>query len=179
MSSQEPFRCYAIVEVMGHRSFAGLVTEHIVAGKGFVRIDVPEDRTVGYAVVPAYTKIFGTDAIYCISPCSEDAARKCANGGAVWSGAKLLTPPNLAPASEPRKEAENALTDAEPEAADDARMANFVVFDESHVLTPADMDEFAKALGVEPEPPSPSEFRIPAHPIEDAGFVDPIDNQPF
>ena len=62
----ERFEEWAIVEVMGHRRFAGLVTEQAIGGASFVRIDIPEARDL-----PAFTKLFGGSSIYCITPCTE------------------------------------------------------------------------------------------------------------
>jgi hypothetical protein len=69
----EKFDCWANVEVMGHRRFAGKVTEQVVAGCGFVRIDVPQvdDRM-------PFTKLIGTASIYAITPCSELVAMQLA-----------------------------------------------------------------------------------------------------
>lgn len=69
------FEQWAIVEVMGHRRFAGLVSEQTVGGSSFVRVDVPEVRSSQGEVTPAFTKLFGSGSIYCISPISEAMAR--------------------------------------------------------------------------------------------------------
>lgn len=64
---------HAIVEVMGHRKYAGLVTEQVLGGASFVRVDVP---AVGDQ--PAFSKLFGAGSIYCISPVSEAIANAMA-----------------------------------------------------------------------------------------------------
>lgn len=69
----EPFDSWAVVEVMGHRVFAGRVTEQVIAGAGFVRVDVPRDSQH-----EPFTKMIGTASIYAITPCSEAVARKAA-----------------------------------------------------------------------------------------------------
>ena len=33
---------WAIVEALGHNLFAGKVSEHVIGGAGFIRVDVPE-----------------------------------------------------------------------------------------------------------------------------------------
>jgi hypothetical protein len=67
----EKFDSWAIVEVMGHATFAGRVTEQAVGGASFVRVDVPSvDGS------PAFTKLFGASAIYSITPVTEELARK-------------------------------------------------------------------------------------------------------
>lgn len=73
--SNTGFNCWAVVEVMGHKQFAGLVTEQEVGGTSFVRIDVPEVE--GH---PAFTKLFGAASIYCITPTTEDIAKAVASG---------------------------------------------------------------------------------------------------
>lgn len=75
MPEGEPtiFEAYALVEVMGHKRFAGKVTEQVIAGAGFVRVDVPQ---VGDRI--PFTKLIGTGSIYCITPVSEAVARQLA-----------------------------------------------------------------------------------------------------
>lgn len=72
-SEASKFQHWAIVEVMGHQTFAGYVTEEAIAGKGFVRIDVPEVPTQA-----AFTRYCGPDSIYGIQPVSEELARAIA-----------------------------------------------------------------------------------------------------
>lgn len=69
----EPFDQWAIVEIMGHQRFAGRVTEQAVGGTNFVRVDVPE---VGEC--QPFTKLFGSAAIYAITPVDEETARGAA-----------------------------------------------------------------------------------------------------
>jgi hypothetical protein len=64
------FKMWAVVEVMGHQQYAGFVTEQEVAGQGFVRVDVPGSEETG----EGFSKLFGTGAIYCITPVSEEVA---------------------------------------------------------------------------------------------------------
>lgn len=71
----EKFEEWAIVEIMGHKRFAGKVTEQAMGGASFVRIDVPEISLPTGDVLPAFTKLFGAASIYCISPCTEESAR--------------------------------------------------------------------------------------------------------
>ena len=71
MTDQERFNHWAIVEVMGHRTFAGRVVEETIAGKGFLRIDVPATSTR-----PGWTKLLGLDSIYGITPTTEETARQ-------------------------------------------------------------------------------------------------------
>ena len=92
---------FAVVEVMGHNTFAGKVSEHVIGGSAFIRVDVPEiperrwkeKRSVwnsakdGYEVkeieestpvMPAFTKLIGASSIYAITPCSEEVAKRVA-----------------------------------------------------------------------------------------------------
>lgn len=67
----ETFNEWAIVDVMGHQRYVGHVTEQVIAGQGFVRVDVPEnDQQV------AWSKLIGTGSIYAITPVSEQIARE-------------------------------------------------------------------------------------------------------
>ena len=40
--AEPTFECFALVEIFGHTRIAGKVTEQVIAGTGFVRVDVPE-----------------------------------------------------------------------------------------------------------------------------------------
>lgn len=64
---------WSIVEIMGHQKFAGYVTTQAIGGSSMIRIDVPE--VIGHA---AFTKMFGTGSIYCLTPVSEEVARAMA-----------------------------------------------------------------------------------------------------
>ncbi len=66
----ETFNEWAIVDVMGHQRFVGKVSEQVIAGQGFVRVDIPATSTT-----PAWTKLIGTASIYAITPVSEEIAR--------------------------------------------------------------------------------------------------------
>lgn len=68
------FESWAIVEVMGHRQFAGFVSEQAIGGASFVRVDVPAVDIDGEQL-PAFTKLLGAGSIYAISPCTEETAR--------------------------------------------------------------------------------------------------------
>lgn len=73
MEDQQKFEQWCIVEVLGHRVFAGMVGEQQIAGAGFIRIDVPP--------VPGcqeFTKLIGPGSIYAITPCTEQVARQMA-----------------------------------------------------------------------------------------------------
>lgn len=67
---QKAFDQWCIVELFGRQVIAGRVTEQVIGGCSFVRVDVPEieDR-------PAFTRFYGQGAIYAMTPVSEEAAR--------------------------------------------------------------------------------------------------------
>lgn len=70
---------WAVLEIMGHKRFAGFVTEVVVAGRGFVRIDVPAvPASSSRPAIAAYAKMFGTQALYGITPVDEPTARAMA-----------------------------------------------------------------------------------------------------
>ena len=78
---------FAVVEVMGHNTFAGKVSEHVVGGTAFIRVDVPAiseklEKSYGgqycYPAVPAFTKLIGASSIYAITPCTEEVALRMA-----------------------------------------------------------------------------------------------------
>ena len=73
-SSGDTFDQWAIVDVMGHQRYVGRVSEQVIAGQGFVRVDVPKtDKT------EPWTKLIGTASIYAITPVSEEVATAMAN----------------------------------------------------------------------------------------------------
>lgn len=65
------FREWCVLELMGHRRLAGLVSEEVIAGKAFVRLDVPADED-GQPI----TQFYGAEAVYCITPTTEEIARE-------------------------------------------------------------------------------------------------------
>lgn len=91
MDENKSFDSWAVVELFGHATFAGHVTEQTIGGASFLRLDVPEQKyterrysndycAVDVEVtVPAFTKFLTQGAIYSMTPCSEDVARKVMN----------------------------------------------------------------------------------------------------
>lgn len=75
MQADEKFETYAILEIMGHQKYAGLVTEKTIGGTAFVRVDVPEIDGR-----PAFSKLFGAGSIFCITPVSKEVAEATAAG---------------------------------------------------------------------------------------------------
>lgn len=78
-----PFESWAIVEMLGHKKLAGFVSEQTIAGAALIRVDVPatpEDTRSGDAwpATAGYTKLIGVGSVYCLTPCSEEVARRAA-----------------------------------------------------------------------------------------------------
>lgn len=90
--AETPFEGWAILELMGHRKLAGFLSEQAIGGASFVRIDVPKAppnpsldlRALGdaerAAEAWAVTQFYAPSAVYCITPTTEDLARKVAAG---------------------------------------------------------------------------------------------------
>ncbi len=70
MNESNGFREWCIIELMGHSTIAGIVSEQAIGGESFIRVDVPEVEKM-----PGYTKMFGKGAIYSITPTDEATCR--------------------------------------------------------------------------------------------------------
>jgi hypothetical protein len=68
----DAFEGWAIVELMGHRRLAGYVTEEEHFGTAMLRLDV-HGADPAAAVV---TQLYGGSSVYCLTPTTEDIARK-------------------------------------------------------------------------------------------------------
>ena len=64
------FDNWCLVELFGHQRIVGRVTEAVLAGGAFLRVDVP-----GSVDGKGFTRFYSPGAIYGISPVSEDIAR--------------------------------------------------------------------------------------------------------
>lgn len=69
MSEERKWEGWMIVELLGHRRLAGMVTEEIIAGKGMLRLDLPAKN--GDFV----TQYINPDSVYALTPCEEKIAR--------------------------------------------------------------------------------------------------------
>ncbi len=86
---EKAFESWGMLELFGHQRLAGKLSEAVVGGCHFLRIDVP---AVG--AVPEYTRFFTQGAIYCMTPMAEPVARRlAANLQAVPVHAYDLRPP--------------------------------------------------------------------------------------
>jgi len=81
----EPFQGWCVLEVMGHRRLSGHVQEVTMAGAGFLRIDVYH----GKDEAPAATQFYPPASVYCLTPTTEEAARKAS---APWIPPALAAP---------------------------------------------------------------------------------------
>ncbi len=68
--NETKFEEWAILELMGHRRLSGKVSEASIGGGAFIRIDMPmKDGSNS-------TQFYSPGSIYCITPTTEDIARK-------------------------------------------------------------------------------------------------------
>jgi hypothetical protein len=68
-----PYEGWAIVELMGHRRLAGRVSQAEQYGVAMLRLDVPATEDA-----QAATQFYGGSSIYCVTPVSEEVARRVA-----------------------------------------------------------------------------------------------------
>ena len=88
--SIEKFDTWGVLEVMGHKRFAGRITEQTIAGAALVRVDVPAAVDSHGQVVAEYSKMFGVASVYCLTPTTEAVARRVAERLARWENANPL-----------------------------------------------------------------------------------------
>jgi hypothetical protein len=78
----DTFAQWVILELMGHRRLAGYLTEQQIGGAAFIRIDVPAGEGAEGAAPSARgwvaTQFYSAASVYCITPVTEDLARKVA-----------------------------------------------------------------------------------------------------
>ena len=77
-AQQTAFEGWAIVEIMGHNTIAGYVSEQSIAGTAMLRVDVPANEHQ-----PAFTKFYGGSSIYGLTPTTEEIATHAAKRLAV------------------------------------------------------------------------------------------------
>lgn len=70
MEENKSFDLWCLVELFGHQKIAGRCTEQNIAGTNMLRVDVPETTKQ-----PAFTRLFGSAAIYAINPVDEPTAK--------------------------------------------------------------------------------------------------------
>lgn len=88
-TTPEPGRRWAIVELMGRAAVAGETSEETIAGRTFLRVDVPEvcwtevERVDGKTFImprsiAAHTQFIGAETIYRLTPVDQAAAQAVA-----------------------------------------------------------------------------------------------------
>jgi len=78
MTNTNTFDQFCIVELFGHQKIAGRVTEQVIGGQGFIRVDVPNTKRN-----EGFTRMYGAGAIYSITPVSEEIANLAAES--IWA----------------------------------------------------------------------------------------------
>jgi hypothetical protein len=68
MAEQIKFEEWAILELMGHRRLAGKVTDAVIGGGAFIRIDIPTKDN------GKITQFYSPNSVYCISPTTQEIA---------------------------------------------------------------------------------------------------------
>ena len=71
-NTDPPWLGWVILELMGHGRRAGLLTEQQIGGVTFLRIDVPSENG------PGASQFYSVPAVYCITPTTEETARRVA-----------------------------------------------------------------------------------------------------
>lgn len=64
----QPLDTYAVVEAMGHRTLIGRITEATIAGKAMLHV----------ATIAGGEHYLPPESLYCLTPCTEDQARRSA-----------------------------------------------------------------------------------------------------
>jgi hypothetical protein len=73
LNTEDRFESWAILELMGHRRIAGLVSEQTIGGQAMLRIDIPATTNQ-----EAFTQYYGAGSVYCMTPTTEEIARAVA-----------------------------------------------------------------------------------------------------
>jgi hypothetical protein len=81
---------WMLIELFGHTRIAGLVTEQVIGGCSFVRVDVPGDGTQH-----PFTRLYGQGAIYSMTFVDHETAKGAARMMRirpvdVWSARRML-----------------------------------------------------------------------------------------
>lgn len=100
MAERAPFASWAVLELMGHQQIAGFVSEEEIGGSKLLRVDVPELELGEITTRPAYTKYFGTGAVYALHPTTEALARQAAARLEGYRAALPVQVPDLSKASD-------------------------------------------------------------------------------
>jgi hypothetical protein len=64
MNEQQHFEAWGIVDLFGHTRIAGRISEQVIGGETFIRVDVPDNDPGSDKY---HTRLFGKGAIYSMS----------------------------------------------------------------------------------------------------------------
>jgi hypothetical protein len=73
---KEGLKSFALVELYGHARIVGMVTVDPADFPGMVRVDVPDLIKDGKVTRPGFTRYFGKNALYAVTPIDEAAVRE-------------------------------------------------------------------------------------------------------
>jgi hypothetical protein len=92
MTENDIFAEWVIIELMGHRRLAGFLSEMEIAGRGFLRLEVPGQ--------PGATQLYNPTAVYAITPTTEAIARALAVSNQPAPVQRWELPPAITPTEE-------------------------------------------------------------------------------
>lgn len=72
----EGLQAWALVELFGHARIVGRVTVDPIDFPGMIRVDVPDLIKNGVIERAGYTSYFGRNALYRVTPITEQAVRE-------------------------------------------------------------------------------------------------------
>lgn len=76
-TNQTKFESWAVVQVFGHESYAGHVSEFNMGGASYLRIEVPEVQNM-QVTLPSFVKLVNHNSVFDITPVSEEYAKEMA-----------------------------------------------------------------------------------------------------
>jgi hypothetical protein len=110
IETKAAFKEWVVLELMGHRRLAGLLTEQEIAGHGFLRLDIhgpirykPTGEAIDEKIA---TQFYSPSSVYAITPTSEATARAFAERNQPAPISRWDLPLLSAPTVEPPEEAE-------------------------------------------------------------------------
>ncbi len=122
MAEKATFKEWSILELMGHRRLAGMLSEMQLGGASFLRIDIPQS-TDKYV-----TQFYSPQAVYCITPTDEKTARAIAKEAEApvsrWELAQLMPPQERPSDEEIADRAEAAMDEFDDELDKEAERAD-------------------------------------------------------
>lgn len=73
---ESPAPMWAVVEVMGHRFHAGKISEQIIAGSGFLKVEALSVSAEDPTVEQWTTVLYQPSALFSIRPATEEQVRR-------------------------------------------------------------------------------------------------------